>query len=105
VIPIFSATRRDVLGMPTPKTRDDAWETLSLRPQPGKGSPAVAGVLVTYVSAALVLALDALSYVFLAVLVARMRLPESGDVSLVRRPPAAGSRCCGPIPSCSGCRR
>jgi MFS family permease len=37
--------------------------------------PAVAGVLVTYVSAALVLGLDALTYVFLAVLVARIRLP------------------------------
>ena len=66
--------------------------------------PAIAGVLVTYVSSALVLGLDALSYLFLAVLVARMRLPGSGHVSLVdRRPPAAGSRCCGSIPSCSGC--
>jgi predicted MFS family arabinose efflux permease len=45
--------------------------------------PAIAGVLVTYVSSALVLGLDALTYVFLAVLVARMRLPESGHGSLV----------------------
>ncbi len=37
--------------------------------------PAIAGVLVTYVSSALVLGLDALTYVFLAVLVARTRLP------------------------------
>ena len=41
--------------------------------------PAIAGVLVTYVSSALVLGLDALSYAFLAVLVARLRLPEPGD--------------------------
>jgi predicted MFS family arabinose efflux permease len=40
-------------------------------------------VLVTFVSSALVLGLDALTYVFLAVLVARMRLPESGHVSPV----------------------
>jgi MFS family permease len=66
--------------------------------------PAIAGVLVTYVSSALVLALDALTYVFLAVLVARMQLPESGTApSSTKRPPAAGSRCCGAIPSCSGC--
>lgn len=38
--------------------------------------PAVAGVLVTYAGSALVLALDALTYAFLAVLVARTRLPE-----------------------------
>lgn len=37
--------------------------------------PAIAGVLVTYVSAAVVLGLDALTYAFLAVLVARLRLP------------------------------
>ncbi|MFI6654740.1 MFS transporter [Streptomyces sp. NPDC050523] len=43
--------------------------------------PAVAGVLVTYASSALVLALDALTFVFLAVLVARTRLPEPGDLS------------------------
>jgi MFS family permease len=43
--------------------------------------PAIAGVLVTYVSSALVLGLDALTYVFLAVLVARTRLPESGHLS------------------------
>src|SRR5215218_646987 len=65
--------------------------------------PAIAGVLVTYVSSALVLGLDALTYVVLAVLVApgcrrRGRSPPS-----TRRPAAAGWRCCGPIPSCSGC--
>jgi MFS family permease len=52
--------------------------------------PAIAGVLVTYVSSAFVLGLDALSYVFLAVLVARLRLPESGHVSLVDRTAARG---------------
>jgi MFS family permease len=45
--------------------------------------PAIAGVLVTYVSSALVIGLDALTYVFLAVLVARMLLPESGHISVV----------------------
>jgi MFS family permease len=45
--------------------------------------PAIAGVLVTYVSSALVLGLDALTYVFLAVLIVRTRLPESGRVSPV----------------------
>ncbi|NUS01395.1 MAG: MFS transporter [Nonomuraea sp.] len=43
--------------------------------------PAVAGVLVTYASSALVLGLDALTYVFLAVLVARTRLPERAGAS------------------------
>jgi MFS family permease len=53
--------------------------------------PAIAGVLVTYVSSAsLVLGLDALTYVFLAVLVGRMRLPESGHVSLVDQAAARG---------------
>jgi MFS family permease len=52
--------------------------------------PAIAGVLVTYVSSALVLGLDALTYVFLAVLVARTRLPESGHVSPVDRAAARG---------------
>jgi len=52
--------------------------------------PAIAGVLVTYVSSALVLGLDALTYMFLAVLVARMRLPESGHVSLVDQAAARG---------------
>jgi Major Facilitator Superfamily len=52
--------------------------------------PAIAGVLVTYVSSALVLGLDALSYAFLAVLVARMRLPESGHVSVVDQAAARG---------------
>ena len=40
--------------------------------------PAIAGVLVTSISAAYVLGVDALSYAFLAVLVARTRLPEAG---------------------------
>jgi MFS family permease len=52
--------------------------------------PAIAGVLVTYVSSALVLGLDALTYVFLAVLVVRTRLPESGHVSPVDRAAARG---------------
>jgi MFS family permease len=45
--------------------------------------PAIAGVLVTYVSSALVLGLDALTYLFLAVVVLRLRLPESGQASVV----------------------
>ena len=52
--------------------------------------PVIAGLLVTQVSSALVIGLDALTYVFLAVLVARMRLPESGHVSLVDRAAARG---------------
>jgi MFS family permease len=52
--------------------------------------PAIAGVLVTYVSSALVLGLDALTYVFLAVLVVRTRLPESGHVSPVDQAAARG---------------
>lgn len=56
--------------------------------------PAIAGVLVTYVSAAAVLGLDALTYVFLAVLVARIRLPgsepEPGQVSVVDQTAARG---------------
>jgi MFS family permease len=45
--------------------------------------PAVAGVLVSYVSPALVLGLDALSYLFFAAIVLRARLPESRQVSPV----------------------
>lgn len=52
--------------------------------------PAIAGVLVTYVSSALVIGLDALTYVFLAVLVARTRLPEAGNVSPVDPAAARG---------------
>lgn len=52
--------------------------------------PAIAGVLVAYVGSALVLGLDALTYVFLAVLVARTRLPESGHVSPVDQAAARG---------------
>jgi MFS family permease len=66
--------------------------------------PAIAGVLVTYVSSALVLGLDALTYLFLAVLVVRTRLPESGHVTAVDKAAARGGLAfCGPIPSCSGC--
>ena len=39
----------------------------------------MAGLLVTYVSSAYVLGLDALTYAFLAALIARTRLPASGD--------------------------
>jgi len=52
--------------------------------------PAIAGVLVTYVSSALVIGLDALTYVFLAWLVVRTRLPESGHVSVVDQKAARG---------------
>jgi hypothetical protein len=52
--------------------------------------PAVAGVLVTYVRSAVVLGLDALTYVFLAVLVVRTRVPKSGHVSPVDREAARG---------------
>ena len=52
--------------------------------------PAIAGVLVTFLSAAAVLGLDALTYVFLAVLVMRTRLPASGHVSPVDQPAARG---------------
>jgi hypothetical protein len=47
-------------------------------------------VFVTYGSSALVLGPDALTYVFLAGLVARTRLPESGHVSLVDQAAARG---------------
>jgi predicted MFS family arabinose efflux permease len=47
-------------------------------------------VLVTYVSSALVLGLDALTYVFLAVLIVRTRLPESGHVTPVDQAAARG---------------
>jgi predicted MFS family arabinose efflux permease len=52
--------------------------------------PAIAGVLVTYVSSALVLGLDALTYAFLAVLVVHTRLPEPGHVSLADQTAARG---------------
>ncbi|MPZ97393.1 MAG: MFS transporter, partial [Propionibacteriales bacterium] len=63
--------------------------------------PAIAGVLVTYVSAALVLGLDALTFVFLAVLIVHTRLPAvpsgrlesspgEGHVSPVDQPAARG---------------
>jgi predicted MFS family arabinose efflux permease len=47
-------------------------------------------VLVTHVSAALVLGLDAVSYLFLAVVVVSIRLPESRHVSPVDRAAARG---------------
>ncbi|MFI7065961.1 MFS transporter [Kribbella sp. NPDC050124] len=43
--------------------------------------PAVAGVLVTYVSSALVIGLDALSWLFLALIVVSTRLPDSQPVA------------------------
>jgi MFS family permease len=52
--------------------------------------PAIAGVLVTFVGSALVLGLDALSYIFLAALIVRTRLPESGHVSPVDQAAARG---------------
>jgi MFS family permease len=52
--------------------------------------PAVAGVLVTYVSSALVIGLDALTYVFLAVIVMTTRLPASRQVDTVDEPAARG---------------
>jgi MFS family permease len=52
--------------------------------------PAIAGVLVTHVSSAYVLGLDALSYAFLAAVVARLRLRESGSVAPVDRAAARG---------------
>ena len=51
--------------------------------------PAIAGVLVTYVSSALVLGLDALTYVFLAVLVARTAAAGVGRTSPPSTRPAA----------------
>jgi len=52
--------------------------------------PAIAGVLVTHVSAAAVIGLDALTYVFLAVLVTRLCLPASAHVSVVDETTARG---------------
>ncbi|TDO33278.1 putative MFS family arabinose efflux permease [Kribbella sp. VKM Ac-2527] len=52
--------------------------------------PAIAGVLVTYMSSAYVLGLDALTYVFLAVLVARLQLPETGHISVVDKAARGG---------------
>jgi MFS family permease len=52
--------------------------------------PAIAGVLVTFVDSALVLGLDALTFAFLAVLVARTRFPESTEVSPVDKAAARG---------------
>lgn len=52
--------------------------------------PAIAGVLVTYAGSTLVLGLDALTYVFLAVIVVRVRPPEPERVSPVDRAAARG---------------
>jgi MFS family permease len=52
--------------------------------------PAIAGVLVTYVSSALVIGLDALSYVFLATIVVTTRLPATRRVDAVDEPAARG---------------
>ncbi|HZE38912.1 MAG TPA: MFS transporter [Stackebrandtia sp.] len=52
--------------------------------------PVVAGVAVTYVSAAVVLGLDALTYLFLAVVIARLRLPASRHVTLIDQTAARG---------------
>lgn len=52
--------------------------------------PAVAGVLVTVISPAYVLGLDALTYAFLATVVARLRLPGTGPVSVVDRAARSG---------------
>ncbi len=73
--------------------------------------PAIAGVLVTYVSAAWVIGLDALTYAFLAVIVVTTRLPASRPADAVMsrptpwmwRLPVVGSPSCVRIPSCSGC--
>jgi MFS family permease len=52
--------------------------------------PAIAGVLVAYVSSALVIGLDALTYAFLAALVVRTPLPGSGQVLPVDQAAARG---------------
>lgn len=52
--------------------------------------PAIAGVLVTYVSPALVIGLDALSWLFLAAIVVSTRLPESRPVVASDEPAARG---------------
>ncbi|MEI8411349.1 MULTISPECIES: MFS transporter [unclassified Kribbella] len=52
--------------------------------------PAIAGVLVTYVSPALVIGLDALSWLFLAAIVVSTRLPESRPVVAADEPAARG---------------
>lgn len=52
--------------------------------------PAIAGVLVTYVSAVFVLGVDALSWAFLAVVVVASRLPDSGRTEPVDASAARG---------------
>jgi MFS family permease len=87
-----SAGRYTVLAELLPDEQRLAANTLvgSLEFAATIAGPPIAGVLVAYVSASYVLGLDALSYVFLAVLVARMRLPESGHVSVVDRAARGG---------------
>jgi MFS family permease len=48
--------------------------------------PAIAGVLVTVGSSALVIGLDALTYVFLAMILTRTRLPQTGERAAVAAP-------------------
>ena len=52
--------------------------------------PALAGLLVTYVSSAYVIGIDALTYAFLAALLIRTHLPTSGDVTPVDQAAARG---------------
>lgn len=94
-----SAGRYTLLAELLPDEQRPAANTLvsSLNFAATIAGPAIAGVLVTYVSSALVLGLDALTYVFLAVLVARMRLPASGHVSLVDQATARGGLAVGAL--------
>lgn len=87
-----SAGKYTLLAELLPEDRRLAGNTLvsSLTFAATIAGPAVAGVLVTYASSALVLGLDALTYVFLVVLVVRTRLPESGHVSPVDQAAARG---------------
>lgn len=87
-----SAGKYTLLAELLPEDRRLAGNTLvsSLNFAATIAGPAVAGVLVTYVVSALVLGLDALTYVFLVVLVVRTRLPESGHVPPVDRTAARG---------------
>jgi MFS family permease len=88
-----SAGKYTLLAELLPDTQRLAANTLvsSLNFAATIAGPAIAGVLVTYVSsAALVLGLDALTYAFLAVLVVRTRLPDSGHVVPVDQAAARG---------------
>jgi MFS family permease len=87
-----SAGKYTVLAELLPHERRLAANTLvgSLEFAAMIAGPAIAGVLVAYVSSALVLGLDALTYVFLAVLVVRTPLPQSGNTSPVDQAAARG---------------